>query len=211
MMGGGEEPIMTPEEDERLVSNVLQDGGCAATVTPAVHDLGRDVIAERCGSRLGIQARMVLQANRPVSAAVIMRTYGAAVYTDCAERMIAPDGRPLGEAREVATSPESRSDSSRRSLYDTTGGSRSSAPVELCVRSVRSGRTIRSNPSLAVRLIAAAVVRPPFWPSTPAGCYGKPQTARSSSAPSKSSPGRSAIARRFLGPPECGRLAWRSC
>ena len=61
MMGGGEEPIMTLEEDERPVANVLRDEGWAATVTPAVHDVGLDVIAERRGSRLGVQAKMVRQ------------------------------------------------------------------------------------------------------------------------------------------------------
>jgi hypothetical protein len=46
MMGGGEEPIMTPEEDERLGASVLRDEGCAATVTPAVHDLAVAAVNE---------------------------------------------------------------------------------------------------------------------------------------------------------------------
>ncbi len=77
---------MTPEEDERLGANALRDESRAATVTPAVHDPELDVIAERRGSRLGVEAKMVLQANRPVHAAIIVQTYGAAVCTDWPRR-----------------------------------------------------------------------------------------------------------------------------
>jgi restriction system protein len=93
---------MTPDEYEHLVASVLRGEGWDAKVTPAIRDFGLDVIAERDGVRLGIQAKMYLQANRPVNAATIMLTYGAAAYADCDRCMIATDGRVLEDATLVA-------------------------------------------------------------------------------------------------------------
>jgi restriction system protein len=93
---------LTPDEYEQLVASVLRDEGWSVAVTPTVHDLGLDVIAERDGMRLGVQAKMFLRANRPVNAAIVMHTYGAAAYFECDRSMIATDGRVLGEASRVA-------------------------------------------------------------------------------------------------------------
>ena len=49
---------MTPEEYEHLVAEVLRSEGWDAHVTPYVRDYGLDVIAERDGRRLGVQAKM---------------------------------------------------------------------------------------------------------------------------------------------------------
>jgi hypothetical protein len=93
---------VTPDEYEHLVAAVLRGEGWQATVTPSVHDFGLDVIAERGGVRLGVQAKMYLQANRPVNAMTVMHTYGAAAYHDCDQCMIATDGRVLPDAETVA-------------------------------------------------------------------------------------------------------------
>lgn len=93
---------MTPDEYEELVAAVLRDEGWKATVTPSGRDHGLDVIAERDGMRLGVQAKMWRQANRPVNAATVMLTYGAAAYADCPQCMVATDGRILADAEQVA-------------------------------------------------------------------------------------------------------------
>jgi restriction system protein len=93
---------MTPDEYEGLVAAVLRREGWDATVTPSVRDMGLDVLAERGGVRLGIQAKMYRAANRPVNAEVVMLTYGACAYADCTRCMIATDGRVLKDAERVA-------------------------------------------------------------------------------------------------------------
>lgn len=93
---------MTPDEYERLVAHLLATEGWEVEVTAPGHDLGIDVLAERDGVRLGVQAKMFQQANRPVNAAIVMHTYGAAAYFDCDRAMVATDGRVLDEARRVA-------------------------------------------------------------------------------------------------------------
>src|SRR5579863_9780253 len=93
---------MTPEEYEHLVADSLRAEGWSATVTPYTHDFGVDVIAERDGVRLAVQAKMFGGANRPVSATMVTQLHGAAAYADCAEAMIVTDGRVLDEAQEVA-------------------------------------------------------------------------------------------------------------
>jgi restriction system protein len=89
---------ITPDEYEHLVASMLRGEGWEATVTPASHDFGLDVIAVRAGIRLGVQAKMYLAANRPVNAATVMLTYGAAAYADCSRCMIVTDGRILDDA-----------------------------------------------------------------------------------------------------------------
>lgn len=93
---------MTPEEYEHHVAEVLRAEGWSASVTPYTHDFGVDVIAERDGRRLAVQAKMFGGANRPVAATMVRELYGAAAYADCSEAMIFTDGRVLEEAREVA-------------------------------------------------------------------------------------------------------------
>ena len=73
---------------------MLREEGWEATVTPSVADHGLDVIAERAGVRLGVQVKMYGQ-GRPVNAATVMLTYGAAAYADCTHSMIATNGRLL--------------------------------------------------------------------------------------------------------------------
>jgi hypothetical protein len=93
---------MTPDEYEHLVASVLRREGWDATVTPSVRDMGLDVVAERGGVRLGVQAKMYRAANRPVNAEVVMLTYGACAYADCTGCMIVSDGRVLEDAERVA-------------------------------------------------------------------------------------------------------------
>src|SRR5439155_5449361 len=94
---------MTPEEYEHLVADMLRTDGWKAEVTPYVHDFGVDVIAERDGTRLAVQAKMVAGANRPVAATMVTQLYGAAAYADCEKAMIGTGGRVVEEAREVAS------------------------------------------------------------------------------------------------------------
>jgi hypothetical protein len=93
---------MTPEEYEHLVAEVLRSEGWVAHVTPYVRDYGLDVIAERDGRRLGVQAKMYGGANRSISIETVMLTYAAAAYADCGEAMIVTDGHVLDDARQVA-------------------------------------------------------------------------------------------------------------
>jgi Restriction endonuclease len=93
---------MTPDEYEHLVALMLRREGWDATVTPSVRDMGLDVVAERGGVRLGVQAKMYRAANRPVNAEVVMLTYGACAYADCTACMIVTDGRVLKDAERVA-------------------------------------------------------------------------------------------------------------
>ena len=93
---------VTPDEYEHHVAEVLRADGWSATVTPYVGDHGIDVIAERDGRRMGVQAKTWAGANRKVNAALVMTVYGAAAYADCGEVMIATDAAVLPDAREVA-------------------------------------------------------------------------------------------------------------
>ena len=51
---------------------------------------------------MAVQAKMFRGSNRPVNAQVVMELYGAAAYADCANAMVATDGRVLPDAEEVA-------------------------------------------------------------------------------------------------------------
>jgi restriction system protein len=85
---------VTPDEYEHHVAELLRADGWSATVTPYVGDHGIDVIAERNGRRMGVQAKTWAGANRKVNAALVMTVYG--------EVMIATDAEVLPDAREVA-------------------------------------------------------------------------------------------------------------
>ena len=93
---------MTPEEYEHHVANLLRREGWEAIVTPHQRDHGVDIVAERGGERMAVQAKMFGGSNRPVNGQVIMELYGAAAYADCAIAMVATDGRVLPDAEEVA-------------------------------------------------------------------------------------------------------------
>lgn len=93
---------MTPEAYEHHVANRLRSEGWDANVTPHRRDHGVDIVAERGGERLAVQAKMFGGSNRPVNAQVVMELYGAAAYADCATAMIATDGRVLRDAEKVA-------------------------------------------------------------------------------------------------------------
>jgi restriction system protein len=67
-----------------------------------VTDHGIDVIAERDGRRLGVQAKTWAGANRKINSQLVMTVYGSARFHDCAEAMIATDADVLPDARQVA-------------------------------------------------------------------------------------------------------------
>ncbi len=71
-------------------------------MTPHQRDHGVDIVAERGGERMAVQAKMFGGSNRPVNAQVVMELYGAAAYADCAVAMVATDGRVLPDAEDVA-------------------------------------------------------------------------------------------------------------
>jgi restriction system protein len=94
---------MSPEEYERFVAELLRVEGWQAEPTSYMRDFGIDVIAERDGIRLGVQAKMFAGANRVVGSPDVLQTYGAAAYADCAQAMIATDSELSPDALKVAT------------------------------------------------------------------------------------------------------------
>lgn len=94
---------MSPEDYEHHVAAVLRTEGWATTVTRLSRDLGVDIVAERAGSRMAVQAKMYGASSTKVNAEQVMCLYGAAAYADCTERMLATDGRFTSEAQVVAT------------------------------------------------------------------------------------------------------------
>jgi hypothetical protein len=92
---------LTPDEYEQLVAMILRREGWEATVTPSGGDHGLDVIAEKSGIRLGVQVKMY-GGSRPINAATVMLTHGAAAFADCTRCMIATNGRVLADAAAVA-------------------------------------------------------------------------------------------------------------
>ena len=93
---------MTPDEYERHVADVLAAEGWNTSLVGGVGDHGIDVIAERDGRRLGVQAKTWEGANRKVNGKLVMNVYGAAAFHDCPEAMIATDADVLPDARQVA-------------------------------------------------------------------------------------------------------------
>lgn len=90
------------EQYEHHVAAVLRTEGWATTVTRQSRDLGVDVLATREDRRLAVQVKMYGATSTKVNAEQIMCLYGAAAYVDCAERMLATDGRLTTEALMVA-------------------------------------------------------------------------------------------------------------
>ncbi|MGB0094080.1 MAG: restriction endonuclease [Solirubrobacteraceae bacterium] len=93
---------MTPDEYRQHVADRLAADGWSTVVTPSVRDFGIDVLAERDGRRLGVQAKTWAGANRKINGELVMTVYGAAAYADCSESMIATDAEVLSGARRVA-------------------------------------------------------------------------------------------------------------
>jgi hypothetical protein len=92
---------LTPDDYEQLVAAILRQEGWEATVTPSGGDHGLDVLAEKRGIRLGVQVKMY-GGSRPINAATVMLTHGAAAFADCTRCMIATNGRVLADAAAVA-------------------------------------------------------------------------------------------------------------
>ncbi len=93
---------MNSEQYEHHVANVLAGEGWSTTVSRLSGDLGVDVVAERDGRRLAVQAKMYGGSSTKVNAEQIMCLYGAAAYIDCGEMMLATNGRLTSDARRVA-------------------------------------------------------------------------------------------------------------
>ncbi|MEJ7787417.1 MAG: restriction endonuclease [Solirubrobacteraceae bacterium] len=93
---------MNSEQNEHQVANVLAGVGWSTTVSRLSGDLGVDVVAERDGRRLAVQAKMYGGSSTKVNAERIMCLYGAAAYIDCGEMMLATNGRLTSDARQVA-------------------------------------------------------------------------------------------------------------
>lgn len=77
---------------EHHVAEILRGEGWASTVTPPSSDGGLDVVAERNGDRLGVQAKAYGAGGRRVNAQVVRELYGAAACMDCTASMIATSG-----------------------------------------------------------------------------------------------------------------------
>ena len=93
---------MTPTEYEHLVASVLEAEGWRVQVSPPQRDFGLDIIGEKDGHRLGVQAKMY-GSGRPINAQIVTQLHGAAAFQDCDTAMIATDGRVLQDAAAVAT------------------------------------------------------------------------------------------------------------
>lgn len=93
---------VTPEDYEHFVADVLRNEGWDARVTPHKRDFGIDILAERGGTRLGVQVKMFGGSNRPVAGRMVMELYGAAAYAECDEALIVTDGRVLADATRIA-------------------------------------------------------------------------------------------------------------
>jgi len=93
---------MDPEEYEHHIAQVLTKEGWDAHVTPYQRDFGVDVVAERAGIRLAVQAKMYGSSNRSVAGTMVMQLHGAAAYADCDRAMIVTDGRVLPDAHKIA-------------------------------------------------------------------------------------------------------------
>lgn len=93
---------MNPTEYEQHVARVLRTEGWAAAVTPPSADGGVDVVANRPGRRLGIQAKMYGAAGRVVNQQVIHELFGAATAQGCTEFLLATDGRVSAGAQASA-------------------------------------------------------------------------------------------------------------
>ena len=92
---------MKPTEYEHYVADLLRAEGWAARVTPPNRDFELDIICEQPGRCLGVQVKMY-GTGRPINTQMVMQLHGAAAYQDCAEMMIATNGRVLDDARRVA-------------------------------------------------------------------------------------------------------------
>lgn len=134
---------MTPEDYEHHVANLLRSEGWEASVTPHQRDHGVDIVAERGGERMAVQAKMFGGSNRPVNAQVVMELYGAAAYADCAIAMIATDGRVLPDAERSPRSSVLRSGSCQRRQAAQPALSRAARERTAQVRLRRSARSGR--------------------------------------------------------------------
>jgi restriction system protein len=90
------------EQYEHHVADVLAGEGWTTAVSRLSGDLGVDVVAERDGRRLAVQAKMYGGSATKVNAEQIMCLYGAAAYVDCREIMLATNGGLTSDARRVA-------------------------------------------------------------------------------------------------------------
>jgi len=93
---------MNSEQYEHHVATVLAGEGWTTTVSRLAGDLGVDVVAERLGRRLAVQAKMYGGSATKVNAEQIMCLFGAAAYIDCGEMMLATNGRLTSDAQRVA-------------------------------------------------------------------------------------------------------------
>ncbi len=93
---------MTWRAYEEHVAEVLRGEGWTVEVTPPSGDGGVDVLAERGGERLGVQAKMYGSGGWRVNAQVVRELYGAACCEGCTRSMIATDGSLLPDARTTA-------------------------------------------------------------------------------------------------------------
>jgi HJR/Mrr/RecB family endonuclease len=93
---------MRPEQYEHHVAGILRGEGWDAEVTPYQRDFGVDIVGERRGVRLGVQAKTWGGANRWVAEPDVMQLYGAAAYAGCSKAMMVTDSQMLVPAREIA-------------------------------------------------------------------------------------------------------------
>jgi hypothetical protein len=93
---------VNPTDYEHHVAAILRGEGWTATVTPPSSDGGIDVIAERPGRKLGVQAKMYGVGGRAVNQQAVHELFGAASAQGCTEFMIATDGDMSSDARASA-------------------------------------------------------------------------------------------------------------
>lgn len=92
---------MTHREYEHHFARSLETAGWRTTVTPAIRDFGVDIVAERDGVRLGVQAKMY-GGGRKVSGRMVQEFFGASALADCERALIATNGGVLPDAQRIA-------------------------------------------------------------------------------------------------------------
>lgn len=92
---------MTPREYEELIVRHLEGQGYLVQITPYTGDGGVDLIAQRDGERVAVQAKMY-GGTRRVNRQTIVELQGVKDLLGCSRAIIATDGRLLPDAAAAA-------------------------------------------------------------------------------------------------------------
>lgn len=94
--------MITPSEYEKRVAVHFRELGYSTEVTSYTNDYGLDVLAEKDGERIAVQAKVYGHTSRQVNRQMIMELHGVKDYFDCDRAVLATDGIVRRDAKEVA-------------------------------------------------------------------------------------------------------------